>query len=225
MNKVIPVITIDGPSGSGKGTLSRKLANDFGWNLLDSGIIYRILAKKALLEKIDINNEKQLLILISNMKIDFINIKNEFFIFCNNQKINNNIYTEFIGNFASRIAMSPNIRQSLLVYQRKYCVSPGLIADGRDMGTIVFPNAIIKFFLYATYTVRKRRRLKQLRKINFNIKIEDLVSQIKERNERDYARKIAPLIPAADALVLNSTELSEIEVINKMKIYIKKKLT
>lgn len=224
MNKIIPVITVDGPSGAGKGTLSRKLADTLGWNLLDSGVIYRILATTALSNNIDFNNEKQLVMLIANMKIDFIKIKNRFFIFHNNKEVNENIYMESIGNIASKIAMSSKIRGILLKYQRQYCVLPGLVADGRDMGTIVFPNAIIKFFLYASCKERQDRRLDQLRKIYFNVNFKFLASQLKERDNRDYNRKIAPLIPAADALIIDSTYLSELEVINKMQTYIKTKL-
>lgn len=224
MNNTIPIITIDGPSGAGKGTVSRKLANFLGWNVLDSGIIYRILAITALSKNIDLHNEEQLVMLISNMKINFINTKKSFLVYCNNQEVKKDIYMESIGNIASKISTFPKIRNSLLVYQRKYCVKPGLIADGRDMGTIVFPNAIIKFFLHASLKERQFRRLDQLRKINFNVNFKSLMLQVKERDDRDYHRKIAPTIPAADALILDSTRLSEVEVISKMKTYIKEKL-
>lgn len=225
MNQTVPVITIDGPSGVGKGTVSRKLANILGWNLLDSGVIYRILVTTALSKNIDLHNAEELVDFISKIKIDFIRVKNKFFIFCNNKQINKNIHTEFIGNLASKIAEHPKIRVALLKYQRQYCRFPGLIADGRDMGTIIFPNAIVKFFLYASNKERQYRRLDQLRKTDFNVNFKFLVSQIKERDDRDYNRKIAPAVPAADAFILDSTYLSEVEVINTMRTYIKIKTT
>ncbi|ADV33777.1 cytidylate kinase [Candidatus Blochmanniella vafra str. BVAF] len=218
---IIPVITIDGPSGVGKGTLSRRLSNILGWNLLDSGIIYRILASIALDNNIDTNNEIKLIMLIPLIKIDFLRKNNRFIVLLNKKEIDKNIYTEIIGNLASKIAIFPKLRASLLRYQRKFCIWPGLVADGRDMGTIVFPNAMVKIFLYASERKREQRRLDQLQKTNFNVNFNCLLSQIRERDNRDYTRKIAPLIPSVDALMLDSTDLSENEVTNKVLTYMK----
>lgn len=227
MNNFPPVITIDGPSGSGKGALSKKLANILGWNLLDSGIIYRVLALIALHNKIDINNEIELVKLANNLiRINFINRLNRFLIFSHNKVIIQEIYTEFIGNIASKIAVFPKVRATLLEYQRTFCMFPGLIADGRDMGTIVFPNAVLKVFLYASTEERQRRRLYQLQRKFFNVEFEHLKIKkiIKERDNRDYTRTLAPLLPAVDALVLDSTHLSRKEIRVKVFTYIKENL-
>lgn len=224
MIKSIPVITIDGPSGVGKGKLSKKLADVLGWNLLNSGIIYRILALQTLYKNINWNNEKKLIELISRTEISFINKKNKFLIFCNKKIINDKIYTESIGNIASKISILPDIRFALLKHQYQFYSLPGLVADGRDMGTTVFPDAKIKFYLYASFQERKRRRADQLQKTGFNVNLKLLELQMKERDDRDYHRKIALLIPADNALILNSTYLSEPKIINKMWIYIKNKI-
>lgn len=222
MNGIIPVITIDGPSGVGKSTLSKKIAITLKWKLLNSGIIYRILAETVLYKGIHLHNEDEVINLIYKMKIDFIKIQDQFIIFHNNRIIRSYIYTEMIGNLASKISTFPKVRHALLIYQRKYCIFPGLVADGRDMGTIVFPDAVAKIFLNASFQVRKQRRLEQLQKINFNVNFKLLQSQIKERDNRDCNRDIAPLKPALDALVLNTTHLSEVEVENKVLMYVKK---
>lgn len=225
MNNLPSVITIDGPSGTGKGVLSKNLANIFGWNLLDSGIIYRVLALIALNNKIDINNELELAKLANTIKINFVNKVNDFLVFLNNEEITQDVYTEYIGNVASKIALFPKIRTILLEYQRTFRVFPGLIADGRDMGTIVFPNAVLKIFLYASFEERKRRRLYQLQKKFFNVNFNySTVQMIKERDKRDYNRKLAPLFPAANALVLDSTHLSQKEIKVKVCTYIKENL-
>lgn len=225
MNNLPPVITIDGLSGTGKGVLSKKLANIFGWNLLDSGIIYRVLALIALNNKIDINNELKLAELANTIKINFVNKLNSFLVFLNNQEITQDVYTEHIGNVASKIALFPKVRITLLEYQRTFRIFPGLIADGRDMGTIVFPNAVLKIFLYASFEERKRRKLYQLQKKFFNVNFNcSTVQMIKERDKRDYNRKLAPLFPAANALVLDSTHLSQKEIKVKVCTYIKENL-
>lgn len=227
MNNFPPVITIDGPSGSGKGILSKKLASILGWNLLDSGIIYRMLALKVVNNKIDINNEFQLAKLAYTIKINFVNKLNKFSILFNNQEITQDVYTEFIGNVASKIAIFPKVRKILLEYQRTFCVFPGLIADGRDMGTVVFPDAILKVFLYASLEERKRRRLYQSQKKFFNVNLKfskSMHNMIKERDQRDCTRALAPLFPAVDALVLDSTHLSPTEIRVKIFTYIKENL-
>lgn len=224
INNIVPIVTVDGPSGSGKGALSKQLAYILGWNLLDSGMIYRILACEALDNNIDMCNEDSLQVMMSKIKVSFINIKNSFVVYCNDKEIKKNIHTEFVGNLASKIALFPKVRDVLLKYQRTFCVFPGLVADGRDMGTIVFPNAIVKIFLNAAVKVRAQRRLDQLQKVNFSVNFKCLSSQIKERDDRDCNRQLAPLVPAVDAFVLDSTHLSKNEVENKALLFIQKKI-
>lgn len=225
MNNLLPIITIDGPSGSGKSTLSKKLASLLGWNVLDSGIIYRSLALMALNNQIDINDESKLEDFANTIKITFINKLGKFLVFFKNIEITQDVCTEIIGDVASKIAVFPKVREILLEYQRTFCVFPGLVADGRDMGTVVFPNAILKVFLYASLEKRRNRKLHQLQQkfssVNFKF---SMLKKIQERDKRDYSRAVAPLFPAVDALILDSTYLSQEEVKVKVFTYIKKNL-
>lgn len=227
MNNLPPVITVDGPSGSGKGVLSKKLANVLQWNLLDSGIIYRVLALIALNSKIDVGNEIALANIASNIKINFVKKLDRYLVFFNKKEITQDIYKESIGNFASIIATLPKVREALLKYQRKFCTFPGLIADGRDMGTVIFPHAVLKIFLYASLEERKKRKLHTLKNIFFNVNCEKqywILRMMQERDNRDCNRMIAPLLPADNALILDSTNLSQEETSIKVFAYIKKNL-
>lgn len=217
-----PVITIDGPSCSGKGTLCFHLAKKLKWKLLDSGIFYRTIAFKILKEKIDIKFNKKIILLANNLNIKFKTKKNTTLVFLEGKNITEEIRTEHIGKIASLIGTIPKIRDILLIKQRKFRKKPGLIADGRDMGTVVFPDAVIKFFLFASLKERANRRLKQLQNKGFNVRLKNILIDIKKRDDIDKNRLISPLTPAKNALILDSTKLSINEVFKISMEYIKK---
>lgn len=217
-----PVITIDGPSCSGKGTLCFHLAKKLKWKLLDSGIFYRTIAFKILKEKIDIKFNKKIILLANNLNIKFKTKKNTILVFLEGKNITEEIRTEHIGKIASLIGTIPKIRDILLIKQRKFRKKPGLIADGRDMGTVVFPDAVIKFFLFASLKERANRRLKQLQNKGFNVRLKNILIDIKKRDDIDKNRLISPLTPAKNALILDSTKLSINEVFKISMEYIKK---
>ncbi|CAA2930947.1 (d)CMP kinase [Arsenophonus endosymbiont of Bemisia tabaci] len=218
-----PVITIDGPSAVGKGTLCHVLANKLGWQLLDSGAIYRILALAALHHHVDIKSEEALVPLAANLDVRFEPRENELAVMLEGEDVSNAIRREVVGNTASLSATFPRVREALLRRQRAFRTKPGLIADGRDMGTVVFPDAPVKIFLDATPEERARRRMQQLQEKGFDVKLSDLLTNIKERDYRDRNRLIAPLVPAKDALILDSTKLSIEGGIEQVLAYVKKK--
>lgn len=218
-----PVITVDGPSGAGKGTLCQALANKLGWQLLDSGAIYRVLALAALHHHVDIESEEALVPLAANLDVRFEPREKELAVMLEGEDVSNEIRSEVVGNTASLTATFPRVREALLRRQRAFRTKPGLIADGRDMGTVVFPDAPVKIFLDATPEERARRRMQQLQKKGFDVKLSDLLADIKERDYRDRNRLIAPLVPAKDALILDSTKLSIEGVIEQALAYVKKK--
>lgn len=218
-----PVITVDGPSGAGKGTLCQALANKLGWQLLDSGAIYRVLALAALHHHVDIQSEEALVPLAANLDVRFEPREKELAVMLEGEDVSNEIRSEVVGNTASLTATFPRVREALLRRQRAFRTKPGLIADGRDMGTVVFPDAPVKIFLDATPEERARRRLQQLQEKGFDVKLSDLLVDIKERDYRDRNRLIAPLVPAKDALILDSTKLSIEGVIKQALAYVKKK--
>ncbi|KMK51752.1 cytidylate kinase [[Actinobacillus] muris] len=209
------VITVDGPSGAGKGTLCHALAAELGFDFLDSGAIYRILALAAQQENIALDNEEQLAELARRLDVKFELVGSEIEVILNGQNVGDLIRTAQAGQNASKIAIFPNVRKALLQRQRDFRSERGLIADGRDMGTIVFPEAEIKFFLDASAEERAKRRVKQLQEKGFNANFDEILAEIKERDFRDRNREVAPLIPAKDALILDSTYLSIDEVIQK----------
>ncbi|MBI6403973.1 (d)CMP kinase [Proteus sp. PR00208] len=224
MAVIVPVITVDGPSGAGKGTLCQALAKAFGWHLLDSGAIYRVLALAALHHHVDITSEDALVPLAANLDVRFIPNENGLSVILEGEDVSTEIRTETVGNTASQAATFPRVREALLRRQRAFRTAPGLIADGRDMGTIVFPDAQVKIFLEASAEERARRRMLQLQEKGFNVNFERLLSEIKERDYRDRNRAVAPLVAAKDALILDSTSLSIDEVIEKSLAYAKKNL-
>lgn len=207
-----PVLAIDGPSGSGKGTVSTTVARQLGWNYLDSGAIYRILGYLAVSNQIEFDDIQALVALAKGLNLEFT----EQGIVLNGSVVGDEIRTEQAGKQASMVSPIPEVRETLLQWQRSRAVAPGLVADGRDMGTVVFPQACCKIFLTASAQSRAERRYIQLRDKGFDVNISQLFEEISDRDERDTARKVSPLKSADDAIVLDTTELSIPEVISQV---------
>jgi cytidylate kinase len=220
-----PVITIDGPSGAGKGTASSLLAKKLGWHFLDSGAIYRVLAVASLHHQIPAEDELGLLPLASGLDVNFETTENGVRVILEGEDVSDTIRTEEVGATASKIASLPSIREALLRRQRGFKQAPGLVADGRDMGTVVFPEAQVKIFLTASAEERADRRFKQLKDKGHDVNVPRLLADIKARDERDANRTIAPLVPAKDALVLDSTKLNIEQVLERIEMFIEEKLT
>ncbi|WP_094752412.1 (d)CMP kinase [Psychromonas sp. CD1] len=218
------LITIDGPSGSGKGTVCYILAKKLGWHLLDSGALYRILAYAALQNATSLDDEEALAKLALNLKIEFISNGVAVDSFLNGENIGDKLRTETIAQAASKVASLILVREALLARQKAFYKNPGLIADGRDMGTVVFPEAPVKIFLDASAAERAKRRFEQLQNKGFNVSIAEILSEIKDRDLRDRTRLIAPLKAAKDALEIDSTMLTIDEVVLKVLDQVKLKL-
>ena len=220
------VITIDGPSGSGKGTVSRLLAQQLGWTILDSGAIYRVVALAAMHHNIAADNDDALMPLAAHLDVQFIvddpteNAK----IILEGEDVTHAIRNEEVGGVASQIASLPRVREALLRRQRAFKQAPGLVADGRDMGTVVFPSAQVKVFLTASPEERAQRRYKELKAKGEDVTIPRLLAAIKARDDRDMNRDVAPLRPADDALVLDSTALNINQVLDRVLEYSNSKL-
>jgi cytidylate kinase len=201
------VITIDGASGSGKGSLASRIAEKYGFHLLDSGAIYRLAALCALRQKVDLNQEDKVVEAIQDMNIRFEPGAELTIPFLDNEDVSLEIRQETTGSAASQIAAFAGVRQQLLGLQQAFFKAPGLIADGRDMGTVVFSDAKFKFYLYASAEIRALRRYKQLISMGMSASIDRLRAEINERDERDFNRSESPLVPAADAIVVDSSLL------------------
>ena len=226
MPESVPVITIDGPSGAGKGTAARLVAEQLGWHLLDSGAIYRVLAVATQYHNLTIDDEEPLIPIAAHLDVQFeISKEGESKVILEGEDVTNSIRTEEIGAIASKVAAFPRVREALLRRQRAFKVSPGLVADGRDMGTVVFTSAPVKVFLTASAEERAERRFNQLKDKGFDVKIGRLLDDIRQRDERDENRKVAPLVPAEGALIVDSTELSIDEVVSKILSFTNEKLT
>jgi cytidylate kinase len=213
----IPVITVDGPGGSGKGTLSQLLAQKLGYRLLDSGAIYRILALAADGYGIALDNERGLVRLAANLDARFdTRSQNSRRVWLESRDVTQAIRTETCGHAASRIAQIKDVREALVGRQRAFRRAPGLVADGRDMGTVVFPQAPLKIFLTASLEERARRRYKQLKEKGIGANLKTILNELAKRDERDENRAVAPLKRAKDAIVIDSTGLSIQEILNRV---------
>jgi cytidylate kinase len=207
-----PVLTIDGPSGAGKGTISRLMAKQLGWHYLDSGSIYRSLAIALINNNIAADNVKQVVEVAANLNLQF-ECGDELKVKLENQDISDQLGTESTGSLASKIAAIPEVRAVLLQKQRDFQQSPGLVADGRDMGTVVFPEAEHKVFLTASAEERARRRYKQLIEKGIDANLAQITEDIQQRDLRDQQRSTAPLAMAKDALYIDSSEMTITAVI------------
>ena len=210
----IPVITIDGPSGTGKGTVSLRLAGQLGWHFLDSGALYRLVAHGAQQGGMDFDDVAALSEYARHLPVKFEGQKDgrDPKIFLEEQEVTDAIRTESAGNAASKVAAVGEVRAALLQRQREFCQPPGLVADGRDMGTTVFPEATLKIYLTASPEIRAQRRYKQLKEKGIDGSLSALVKDITERDERDANRVVSPLKPAEDAVIVDTSSLTVDEV-------------
>ena len=220
---MIPVLTLDGPSGVGKGTVASIIAQKLDWHLLDSGAIYRAFAIVARDNDIKIDDIDGLLKLANNFDISFkLNSNHEpLNVYLNNVEVSSELRTEKTAALASQFAKIKSLRKTLLVKQRQFKKLPGLVADGRDMGTVVFPDASFKVFLTAEVGERAKRRLKQLQESGIAGNISHTLAEVQKRDERDVNRQHSPLMPAKDALVIDTTNLTINEVITRVMALIK----
>ena len=218
MSDDIPVLTIDGPSGSGKGTISALVARELGWHLLDSGALYRLVALGATRHAIDLADEAALAEYAASLDVCFELQPDGSApgILLEGELVGDAIRTEACGNGASKVAALAAVREALLQRQRDFQKSPGLVADGRDMGTVVFPQAGVKVFLTASVDERAQRRYKQLKDKGISANLPDLLKEIAERDARDAERTVSPLKPAADAVVLDTTSSTIEEVCDRV---------
>lgn len=223
MEQTIPVITIDGPSGAGKGTVCRLLAQKLGWDILDSGAIYRVLALASIHHQIEPSDEESLIPLAAHLDVQFLSTETSSKIVLEGEEVTLSIRNEEVGGIASQIAALPRVREALLRRQRAFRQLPGLIADGRDMGTVVFPDAEVKVFLTASAEERANRRFLELKDKGHDVKIGDLLTEIQARDDRDTNRKVAPMVPADDAIEIDSTNISAQEVFQQLIEVIEKK--
>lgn len=223
----IKIITLDGPSGSGKGTLATMLAEHYGFHLLDSGAIYRLLgfklAKMDLLAKLDDaiqrDDLQHYIEIATQLDVEFRSTEQGLSVWLDGEDVSQTIRTEQVGGFASQVAAIPALRQALLARQQAFAQAPGLVADGRDMATVVFPYAQAKIFLTASAQSRAERRVKQLQSLGEVVKIDEILAQIEMRDRRDMERSASPLKPADDAFVIDSSNLSIDEVFAQMLAY------
>lgn len=210
------VLTIDGPVSSGKGTVARLVAIRLGWHLLDSGALYRVLGYHARNQGLALDDEPALVELAKTLPVRFIEREGETAVILDGEDVSNIIRQESVGELASQVAVLQPVRDALLARQRVFAEPPGLVADGRDMGTVVFTSAPLKIYLTASAEERARRRFEQLKEKGFDATLATLVEDIRTRDDRDMNREVAPLRPADDAVVIESTTLTVDEVVNRI---------
>jgi cytidylate kinase len=212
----ISVIAVDGPGGSGKGTITTRLAKHLGWHFLDSGALYRLAALAVIKAQVSLDDEAALGQLTTNLNIRFETSDHDVIAVLDEEDVTDQLRYEATGVMASKVATIPTVRAALVTRQRRFRQSPGLVADGRDMGTVIFPDAKLKIFLTASAEIRAERRYKQLKDKGESVNLTRLFREIKARDLRDQSRSVAPLRPAEDAVIIDSTELSIDEVLDKI---------
>ena len=214
MKEPVPVITLDGPGGSGKGTVCLLLAQKLGWHILDSGSLYRLTALESLSHNTD--DESQLIEIAEKMDVEYTPAGGQLSILLGGRDVTEAIRAEAVGSRASEIAVLAGVRRALLDRQRSFARPPGLLADGRDMGTVVFPDAQLKIFLTASPEERAKRRYKQLKEKGIDANLPELVAELEARDKRDSERETAPLQAAEDAILLDTTAMSIDQVVDRV---------
>ena len=215
-DRAVPVLTIDGPSGAGKGAVSARVAESLGWHLLDSGAVYRAVALAALDRGVAPEDDTGLVELCSGLDLRFESFDDGIAVLLDSRPVDNRLRSEAVSTMASQVASNPPVRRALLGLQRDFRSPPGLVADGRDMGTVVFPDAAVKVFLDASVEERARRRHKQLKDKGESVKFSRLFRDLAERDRRDRERAVSPTVPAADATVIDSTDLALEQVVERI---------
>ena len=213
MTGAAPVICIDGPSGAGKGTLSQRLATDLGWHLLDSGALYRAVGFAGRLAAVSLEDSDAVAGIARSLDVEFKPTDGGVSVWLVGEDVTAHLRTEEGGRDASMVAALPAVREALLLRQQQLARPPGLIADGRDMGTVVFPRAPLKIFLTASAEARAERRFHQLQGMGDSVNLARLLTDIQKRDARDQSRTVSPLVPAEDAIIIDSTALSADEVL------------
>jgi cytidylate kinase len=213
MFSTIPVITIDGPSGTGKGTLGRRVARNLNWHFLDSGALYRILALAVIEHQLPENDLLGIEALAERLPVEFTFGENHWQVIFEGRDVVAELPTEAIGNLASKLAAIPGVRQALLERQRAFREEPGLVTDGRDMGTVIFPDATLKIFLHASAEVRAQRRYKQLKAAGLDVNLSQILQEQAARDARDSQRLVAPMKAAKDAVIIDTSELTADQVL------------
>jgi cytidylate kinase len=221
----VPVLAVDGPSGAGKGTICRQVAERMGWRLLDSGALYRLVAVAAGHHDLSLEDATALAGLAANLDVEFkVDDTGGERVLLDGRDVSAEIRSETCGNRASRVAALPAVREALVTLQHRFRRQPGLVADGRDMGTVIFPDAEAKVFLTASPEARAQRRYKQLIEKGFDANLRSLCTEIAERDARDCQREVSPLKPAEDALVIDTTRLSIDQVVERVLEHLRNSL-